>query len=54
VEEVVKTIQGFEITPKQKQAVYDTLGISDFVKGQGPAPQPPTGGEQPPADQMPT
>jgi hypothetical protein len=53
VEEVVKTIQGFEITPKQKQAVYDTLGISDFVKGQGPAPQPPTGGEQPPADQMP-
>jgi hypothetical protein len=54
VEEVVKTIQGFEITPKQKQAVYDTLGISDFVKGQGPAPQPPAGGEQPPADQMPT
>jgi hypothetical protein len=54
VEEVVKTIQGFEITPKQKQAVYDTLGISDFVKGQGPAPQPPAGGEQPPADQIPT
>jgi hypothetical protein len=54
VEEVVKTIQGFEITPKQKQAVYDTLGISDFVKGQEPAPQPPAGGEQPPADQMPT
>jgi hypothetical protein len=54
VEEVVKTIQSFEITPKQKQAVYDTLGISDFVKGQEPAPQPPAGGEQPPADQMPT
>jgi hypothetical protein len=54
VEEVIKTVQGFEITPKQKQAVYDTLGISDFVKGQGPAPQPPAGGEQPPADQMPT
>ena len=54
VEDVIKTVQGFEITPKQKQAVYDTLGISDFVKGQGPAPQPPAGGEQPPADQMPT
>jgi hypothetical protein len=54
VEEVIKTVQGFEITPKQKQAVYDTLGISDFVKGQGAAPQPPAGGEQPPADQMPT
>jgi hypothetical protein len=54
VEDVIKTVQGFEITPKQKQAVYDTLGISDFVKGQGPAPQPPVGGEQPPADQMPT
>jgi hypothetical protein len=24
VEEVIKTVQGFEITPKQKQAVYDT------------------------------
>jgi hypothetical protein len=54
VEDVMKTVQGFEITPKQKQAVYDTLGISDFVKGQGPAPQPPVGGEQPPGDQMPT
>jgi hypothetical protein len=51
---VIKTVQGFEITPKQKQAVYDTLGISDFVKGQEPAPKPPAGGEQPPADQMPT
>ena len=61
VEEVIKTVQGFEITPKQKQAVYDTLGIGDFVKGQGPAPQPPAGGEQvppgeeqPPANQLPS
>ena len=40
VNEVIKTVQGFKITDKQKKAVYDTLGISEFAKTQQPQPAP--------------
>ena len=46
VNQVINTVQNFKITDKQRQAVYDTLGISEFAKTQQQSPSPKGSGPQ--------